>query len=57
MYVDKYLFNFVLFNSIDTESSGDIYDNDWLNVYNETSSDSEVICDETKCEKQGDEGK
>jgi len=38
----------------DEESSGDIYDNDWLNVYNETSSDSEVICDENKCEKQGD---
>ena len=32
-------------------------DNDWLNVYNETSSDSEVICDENKCEKQGDKGK
>ena len=46
----------MLLINIDEESSGDIYDNDWLNVYNETSSDSEVICDENKCEKQGDKG-
>jgi len=37
------------------ESSGDMYDNDWLNVYNDTTSsetDSEKVCDDKECNKE-----
>ena len=36
-----------------------MYDNDWLNVYNDTSTnedDSEKICDGKKCDKENNKG-
>merc|ERR1712212_43074 len=40
---------------LEDEASGDMYDNDWLNVYNDTSTsdeDSEKICDGKTCDKE-----
>ena len=37
-----------------------MYDNDWLNVYNDTSTsddDSEKICDGKTCDKENNKGK
>merc|ERR1712079_215752 len=41
--------------NLEDEASGDMYDNDWLNVYNDTSTsedDSEKICDGKACDKE-----
>lgn len=41
--------------NLEAEASGDMYDNDWLNVYNDTSTnedDSEKVCDGKKCDKE-----
>jgi len=41
--------------NLEDEASGDMYDNDWLNVYNDTSTsdeDSEKICDGKTCDKE-----